>query len=232
MKKLLTIFAAGMLSFSFVSCDFGGDDETDTAVEEEMAAEPDETAEEDGFTGVCEEGQTAGFVKVRIADNEDNATLKDCNTNPGADIDAIVIVKGDGTEEYAATVADDPDMVGGICPQNDKDDVNTVLGVPDACAKDLGCGCGDDGYDRNPDCTCDNNYVGYYSLNGSAIIVGFDAGVDIGCKDLIRVYEMYNPEVAGSQEAYKIFYGDAEGNWSTASDVATGNGEVEVVWTW
>ena len=233
MKKLLTIFAAGMLAFSFAACDFGGGDETDAVEGTDEGGEPegDETDEPDGPTGECTEGETAGFVQVRIADNENNATLTDCNTNPGADIDAIIIVQADGTEVYAATVAEDPDMTGGVCPENQKDDINTVLGVPDACVKDLGCGCGEYGYDQNPDCNCTDQYVGYYSLNGSAIIVGF-GGTEIACMDLVRVFEMHNPGVEGSEEAYKIFYGDDAGNWSTASDVATGMGEVEVVWTW
>ena len=244
MKKLLSLCAAVVLVIGLQGCglfDSGTEEGEDLINGVDMTAadvpvETDVPVEADlpevDLVGECTAGQSAGFVKVRIADKEDNPTLTDCNTNPGADIDAIVIVREDGTEEYAATVAEDMDQVGGVCPQNDKDDMNTVLGVPDACVKDLGCGCGEEGYDNNPDCDCENDYVGYYSLNGSAIILGFDAGVEIACQDLIRVYEMYNPEVAGSEEGYKIYYGDAEGNWSTASDISTGNGEIEVIWTW
>jgi hypothetical protein len=243
MKTLVSICAVAVLVIGLQGCgifDSESSEKEDLLAAEEIAAdvpvEKDVPVEADGEVmdeiGECSEGESAGFVQIRIADNENNPTLTDCNTNPGADIDAVVIVKPDGTEIYATTVEEDADQAGGICPQNDKDDINTVLGVPDACVKDLGCGCGEYGYDQNPDCNCTDQYVGYYSLNGSAIIMGFDDGVELLCGDMIRVYEMYNPDVDGSEEAYKIFYGDEMGNWSTASDIATGFGEIEVAWSW
>ncbi len=155
MKKLLSLFAVLALGIAPLACDFGEDD--GDAIEEYDIAEGDEYTPPDEdvvLEGECTEGQSAGLFYVRILDNEDNATLTDCNTNPGADVDGVVLVRPDGTEYYAATVEEDTDVVGGVCPQNDKSDINTVLGEPDGCVKELGCGCGDFGYPMNPDCEC------------------------------------------------------------------------------
>ncbi len=235
MKKLLSLFAVLALGIAPLACDFGEDD--GDAIEEYDIAEGDEYTPPDEdvvLEGECTEGQSAGLFYVRILDNEDNATLTDCNTNPGADVDGVVLVRPDGTEYYAATVEEDTDVVGGVCPQNDKSDINTVLGEPDGCVKELGCGCGDFGYPMNPDCECspDGNYVGYYSLNGGAIIVSFEEGAEILCGDQIVVYEMWNPDVAGSEEAYQVAYGDENGNWIDQVDFATGVGTVDVIWEW
>lgn len=187
--------------------------------------------------GPCISGESAELFYVRIADDPGNATLTgDCGAgNPGADIDVIVLVRPDGTEYYTATVEEDADPAGGVCDTNDKDDISTVLGQPDACAKDLGCGCGDDGYPENYDCDCaggDFKWVGYYSLNGGAIIVSFEEGAELLCGDVVTVYEMYNSEMAGSEEAFSVSYGDENFNWIEEGGYAAGNADVDVTWDW
>jgi hypothetical protein len=240
MKKLLTLFAAFAMAFSVAACDFGDDDnnDEDTTAPETDLVETDTTdvADED-VSGPCEAGESANLFFVRIMDDPANATLSgDCGAgNPGADIDGIVLVRPDGTEYYAASVSADEDVPGGVCDQNDKDDMNTVLGAPDGCVKDLGCGCGEYGYEGNPDCDCeggDSKWLGYYSLNGGAIIVDFDESAEILCGDSIVVYEMYNPDLAGSVETYSVAYGTGEGNWLDAVDIAIGVGSVDVTWEW
>jgi hypothetical protein len=237
MKKLFAILAVFALGTGVLACDFGEEDDATTMEEDTFVPENDtSTPDEDvALVGDCTDGQSAGLFYVRIADDADNATLTTCgNGNPGVDIDGIVLVRPDGTEYYAATVEEDADVVGGVCEKNDKDDINTVLGQPDGCVKELGCGCGDFGYPNNPDCECSDsgNYVGYYSLNGGAIIVSFDEGAEILCGDQIVVYEMWNPDVAGSEEAYQVAYGDENGNWIDQVDFATGVGTVDVIWEW
>jgi hypothetical protein len=212
----------------------------DEAIPQEEVAEegtPQEEVTEDLSTapGQCSKGQGAGLFCVRILDNQNNPTLTDCNTNPGADIDAVVLVRPDGTEFYAAAVELDVDFTGDICPANDASDLNTVLGVPDGCLKALGCGCGDYGYAGNPDCKCsggDEDYTGYYSLNGGAVIIWFEENEELLCGDQIVVYEMWNPDIAGAEEGYRVAYGDENGNWVDQVDFATGVGVVDVVWEW
>jgi hypothetical protein len=207
--------------------------------EQELVAElPDtpEILEKDSLLqGVCSEGQSAALFFVRIADSLDNTTLYgDCGGgNPGADIDAVVLVRPDGTEYYAATV--ETDDIGYVCDHNDHDDINTVLGGPDGCAGELGSGCGDYGYITNPDCQCaggTDNLVGYYSLNGGSVIVSFEQGTELLCGDQIAIFEMYNPEIAGSEETYTVSFGDAFGNFIGQTEFSTGTGVVDVNWEW
>ncbi len=236
MKKLFAILAVFALGTGVLACDFG-EDEDATTYEDDTTVIPENDTTVKPQEGLCDPGESASLFFVRIADDLDNATLDgDCGAgNPGADVDAIVLIRPDGTEYFAATVEEDADVAGRVCENNDKDDINTVLGQPDGCAKDLGCGCGDHGYPTNPDCDCaggDSKWVGYYSLNGGAIIVSFEQGAELLCGDQVAVYEMYNPEVAGSEETYQVAYGDDTGNWIGQSDIATGTGVIDVAWEW
>jgi hypothetical protein len=237
MKKIFAILAVFALGTGVLACDFGEDEDTTTFEEEDTTVVPEDDTADPIEVGVCTEGQSADLFFVRIADDLDNATLADdCGAgNPGADIDAIVLVRPDGTEFFASTVEEDADVAGGVCDTNDKDDINTVLGQPDGCAKDLGCGCGDHGYPTNPECDCadgDKKWVGYYSLNGGAIIVSFEQSAELLCGDQVAVYEMYNPEVAGSEETYQVAYGDDLGNFIGQADYSTGTGVIDVSWEW
>jgi hypothetical protein len=234
MKRTMIAAIFALLPLFTASC--GLDGGSDDVMEQDTPAGVDLPDEEIGPVA-CTEGESLSLIKVRIADDLDNATLADdCGAgNPGADIDAIVLVHPDGTEAYAATVEEDSDVAGAVCETNDKDDINTVLGEPDGCAKDLGCGCGDHGYPTNPECDCaggDSKWVGYYSLNGGAIIVTFEGDEELLCGDQIAVYEMYNPEVAGSEETYEIAYGDTAGNFMGQTDYSTGTGIIDVTWEW
>jgi len=238
MKKIFAILAVFALGTGVLACDFGEDEDGDVTVVDEEITDDEVTEGEDLVGQACTVGDGAGLVYIRIGDDPNNATLTDCNTNPGADIDAIVVIRPDGEEIYAANTFDDPDQMGGVCPENHKDDISAVLGMPDACAKDLGCGCGDHGYEENDKCECaggDEPFWAYYSLNGSAFWVDLEGGAEILCGDIIRIYEMHNPEVQGSEEAYTVHYGDVAGNWvDTVPDVdwATGQADVDVSWVW
>lgn len=236
MKKLLAILAVFALGTGVLACDFGEDE--DTTEEVDIVAGDDDFVEEDLVGQICTVGDSAGLVFVRIGDDPDNATLTDCNTNPGADIDAIVIQRPDGEEIFADGVTEDMDVAGDVCPENHKSDIMAVIGQPDACVKELGCGCGANGYSDNPDCDCaggDEEYLGYYSLNGGAIVVDFAGGAELLCGDVLYIYEMHDPEVTGSEETYTVHYGNADKNWvDTAPDVdwATGQAAVDVEWVW
>ena len=242
MKRTMIAALFALVPLAVASCGVdGGDEDISLAVDLEGETESIdvvvETMAVDDLVGTCTEGQSAGLFFVRIADDLDNITLTgDCGAgNPGADIDAIVLVRPDGTEFFADTVEEDADIAGAVCETNDKDDINTVIGEPDGCAKDLGCGCGDHGYPTNPECDCaggDNKWVGYYSLNGGAIIVSFEEGAELLCGDSVAVYEMYNPEVAGSEETYQVAYGDDAGNFIGQTDYSTGTGIIDVTWEW
>jgi len=239
MKKWFALFASLALGFSFIACDFGdnegtGDDATEGT--DEGGEEPELEPEDVPLTGECTEGQSGGIVLVRIDDDPDNATLKDCNTNPGADIDSVCILGPDDVVKACAEEVEVDDESGNVCDQNDKDDATEVTGDPDACVKDLGPGCTED-Y-ANPDCECTDsgNYKGYYSLNGGAIEVTFEGGAEVLCMDQIWVVEMYNPDLAGSEENYSISYYNEDGSkidlgdWDKLSDHTSGEATVEVIW--
>lgn len=240
MKRMIFAAVFALLPLLVASCGLDGDSDDvtiDVPEEETAIGDVEESMDVEVLPGPCLIGDSDGLFRVRVADSLDNVTLTgDCGAgNPGADIDAIVLLRPNGDEFFAETVAEDTDVVGGVCDQNDKDDISTVTGQPDACAKDLGCGCGENGYPENPDCDCaggDNKWVGYYSLNGGAIIVTFDGDVELLCGDVVTVYEMYNQDVAGSEEGFSVSYGDENGNWREESDYASGNADVDVTWDW
>lgn len=238
MRKLFAILAVFALGTGVLACDFGEEDdattyEDDAVVDNEI---DDEVIEK---SGPCVAGESDGLFFVRIADDLDNATLTgNCGDgNPGADIDGIVLKQPDGSEYFAATVEEDTDVAGGVCTaqKNDKDDINTVLGQPDGCAQEIGCGCGDYGFDENADCDCtggDKKWLGYYSMNGGAIIVSFDEGAELLCGSTVFVYEMYNKDDPGTVESFSVSYGDENGNWRDQSDWASGVADVDVTWEW
>jgi len=188
-------------------------------------------------SGACVEGESGGIFYVRIADGPENNTLTgDCGGgNPGADIDAVVLIRPDGTEFYALSVEEDSDVLGQVCHANDKDDVNSVLGQPDACAKENGSGCGDNGYPENYNCECaggSSEWAGYFSLNGGAIIVSFENDTELLCGDKVIVYEMYNPEFPGSEETYEVALGTEAGSFLNQTSFSAGTVTLDVTWEW
>ncbi|MBM4356312.1 MAG: hypothetical protein FJ109_21395 [Deltaproteobacteria bacterium] len=226
MKKLLAVSAALVLGMFVAACDFGEPEEDGTVTpNEETTPEPDETEPppEDVLEGTCTVGQSAGYTKVRIEDSLENPSLEEGNCqagNPGADIDAVCIYGPDAGEPgpdddvlkgCGATVEEEP-WADKVC-DNDKDDPNEVLGPPNGIAKN-------------------GTFTGYFSLNGGAVIIGFDAGVEALCGDSVHVWEMYNPDVAGTVEDYKITLGTDGGLWNIESEWATGENDIEVSWEW
>ena len=225
MKKWLALMI--VLAFSVAACDFGGDDTDEeitpfeTTDDFEVDPDPDATVTEveEGELPPqqCETGESAGYTKVRILDDPENATLVDCNTNPGADIDSICVFGPDGTEKgCAATVL--VEEIAPVCDENHKDDPNEVIGIPNGTAQD-------------------GKFEGYYSLNGGAIVVTFDGGAEMLCGDIVHVVEMYNPDLAGSTENYSVFYGTDADLWGDPayiiqSDETTGEADIDVLWFW
>ncbi len=240
MKKLFAILAVFALGTGVLACDFGEEDDATTYEDDAVVDNDTGTPDEDVVkSGDCVPGESDGLFFVRIVDDLNNQTLTgNCGEgNPGADIDGIVLVQPDGSEYFAATVEEDTDVVGGVCTaqKNDKDDINTVLGQPDGCAKEIGCGCGDYDFDKNADCDCaggDSKWLGYYSMNGGAIIVSFDQGAELLCGSTVYVYEMYNKDDPGTVESFSVSYGDENGNWRDQSDWGTGVADVDVSWEW
>jgi len=218
MKKLLALSAALVLGLFVAACDFGDGDDATSEPTEEVGEEPDETEpppEDVQVSGPCQIGESAGYTKVRIEDSPDNATLDPDNCgagNPGADIDAVCIYGNDESEKGCATTVEEEPWADATC-ENDKADPNEVLGAPDGVAQD-------------------GTFVGYFSLNGGAVIVGFGDGIEMLCGDTVHVWEMYNPDVAGTVEDYKITLGTSDGLWNIESDFATGENDIEVTWEW
>ncbi len=219
MKKWLAMMAVLAMAFAFVRCDFGEEDDA-TEATEDVAETPKDTGGNTP-TGDCKVGESADYAYVMIEDSSDNPTLVDCNTNPGADIDSICIYRADSNEGCASEVAYTP--VNPVpCEQNDKDDPEQVLGAPDGIAGN-------------------GEFKGYFSLNGGWIIVGFDAGLEILCGDVIEVIEMHNEEDPDATvEQYRTSLGEGsdclgEGldcRWSLESDWAVGHDEIDVTWVW
>jgi hypothetical protein len=168
-----------------------------------------------GRSGPCMVGESAGFTTVRIWDDEDNASLElpSCGGgSPGADIDAVCLYGPDDSEKACAATAVLFDWMVTDC-SNDMDDPNQVLGAPDGIAQD--------GFN-----------LGYFSLNGDAVDLTFGDGVEILCGDTIHVWEMYNPDVPGSVENYKVSLYSDDVLLNVESDYATGETDVEVSWDW
>ena len=246
MRKWLTMMAVVAMAFAFVRCDFGEDEDAcdpECAAGEECVdgacVAPDlcegvECAEgetckpatgdcEAGApTGPCTTGESNGYKWVLIEDHPDNATLVDCNQNPGADIDAVCVYHADeeiGCAIEAQVYAGDP-----ICDENTKDDINETLDIPDAYTP----------WDKPAE-----PYTGYYSLNGRSIVLSFDAGVEFLCDDEIGVFEVQNPDTPDTLEKMVISYGDGDDcfghtdcRWFLEADWAVGEDYVDVSWEW
>ncbi len=225
MRKVLVFLLGLGLAVTVQGCgffDFGDTDDDNDQVEGEIDVpeQPEEVAEEIK-EGTCTPGQSAGYTFVMVEDAADNPTLVDCNTNPGADLDSICIYRADELVGCAAEVAYTPvDPV--PCEQNDKDDPEQVLGPPDGIAGN-------------------GEFSGYFSLNGGFVIVGFEAGLEMLCGDVIEVVEMHNAEDPDATvEQYRTSMGsgtDCLGAgtdclWALTSDWAVGHDEIDVTWDW
>jgi hypothetical protein len=192
MKKLLSILAALALGLSFAACDFGENDAD--ATESYDTAEPGETADPVDTTVEPD----VRYQYVRIKDDPENITVNDCTSNPGADIDAIELYRGAGTvddltDDHLIATADEVMAIDGenLCPENHKDDENTILGAADGIV--------------DPDA---GTYSGYYSLNGREVTVMLSNDEDLTDGDILRVIEMYNPDnPAATVEKYSVLIG-------------------------
>lgn len=222
MRRVLAFVLSAGLVVALNGCGFGGSDDDGELVEGEIDVplQPEEVAAE-VLEGTCTPGQSADYMFVMIEDAADNPTLVDCNTNPGADIDSICIYREDESQGCATLVAYTPaDPV--PCDENHKDDPEQVLGAPDGIA--------------GPD-----DFEGYFSLNGGWVIVGFEAGLELLCGDVLEVIEMHNAEDPGATvEQYRTSLGEGtdclgdglDCRWSLQSDWAVGHDEIDVTWDW
>ena len=170
--------------------------------------------------GPCQAGESAGHEWVMVDDNPDNSTLSECSLNPGADIDAVCIYRQDELVGCATDVAyapSDPSP----CDESGADNPEEVLGIPDGVADQ-------------------NEFSGYFSLNGGWIVVAFGAGVEILCGDVVQVAAMYNPmDPAAPMEQYRTSLGTGSDcfsgidcMWGPESDWVAGESETDVSWEW
>lgn len=114
-------------------------------------------------------------VPYRYAQVEDTSPNPSGDT-PGADIDAVCLIKGDTGEEICATQVEFAEV---DCESNTACDPEDAIGAPDIIDKESGVCFG--GGDPTPE--------GFVALNGGRIIVGFgDAVIENG--DNIYVYEI------------------------------------------
>jgi hypothetical protein len=238
MKKWIAGLAALVLGLAFAGCDFGTDEEGDSegyyedftengedaVVQEDTGGGQDNVLPPEDFREgqECTAGQAAGYVKIRIEDDPGNPTLVNCNSNPGADIDAVCLY-GPNDEELGCAGTVLVEEIAPVCDKNDKADPQQVIGINDGIA--------------GPD-----DYVGYYSLNGGAIVVTIrevlaegmgETDIELLCGDVVHVWEMYNAaDPQATVEKYKVSLGTADDQWKPGSDFATGEIDVPVSWVW
>jgi len=151
----------------------------------------------------------------------DSATdWDDCTTNPGADIDAVCLY---GSLDALKACADQVEFTAAnppSCDENHKEDPSTVMGLPDGVAT------GD-------------VFAGYLSLNGGSIVVGFEGGAEILCRDTIRVYEMPHPVFPESEDPYTVYVGKSaclgggpNCEWTEVAHAGFGQISADIEWTW
>ena len=142
---------------------------------------------------------------------------------PGADIDALGLIKANGAEIFAQSVSAETDI---DCAGNQACDANALLGAPDAIDLDEGtCFGGGD-----PDGTL------FTALNGGAIIVEFSSAaegdVTIENGDAIHVYEVGSTECGRfDDDSYRVSVGvtdDFDGTIVILGEGKQGDNIIEV----
>jgi len=189
-----------VLSFAFAACEL---DKTDEGV-------TDDTITGDNTTTETVE---AVYKWVRISDDPDNESLSTCgNNNPGADIDAVAIVRGGSIIGWVDQIV--ADKLGSTCGTNTAANPNEVKGN-----------------ELDPDASDAENM--FLSLNGGEISVHFadmTTGTEIVIQkgDQIKVFEIPGTG-SGQTEYYDVDLCEDAG---CATSLALGNGSGEAQFTY
>lgn len=142
-------------------------------------------------------GPQGPFTWIRITDDPTNKSLDSClpTNTPGADIDAVALVRAGEIVGYATQVAadlnKDVNQKGEPCT-NDYQDASEAEGEPDATFQ-----------------------TGSVSLNGGSIMLQVADGAQIMSGDVIRVFEV-GAAAVGVPEKYSVAIGAAGnigGSW-------------------
>jgi hypothetical protein len=150
------------------ACVDAGCAEGEQEVSVDCDAATDEACGEDGTKMVCEAIPVVKYVLV-----EDTSNLDPGTNYPAADVDAITLIKADGTQLHAANVEDS------LSFSDNATDANAVLGAPDATLDD--------------NCTVDATQffaLGHDDVQGGGYVIvsfGEDAAIESG--DGIEVHE-------------------------------------------
>jgi hypothetical protein len=152
------------------------------------------------------------FLFVMVTDTTPNPS----GDTPGADVDAIGLIKADGTEVFAATIeSDDLD-----CTNNTACDTNGILGAPDVV--DNGECFGGGGVDTTL----------FTALNASRVVVSFDGGAEVENGDSIHVYEIGATECGRfDNDPFSVSVGvsdDLDGTFIVIGDGGDGNNIIPV----
>ena len=129
--------------------------------------------QDDGTFGQCYCDDDGAFGFIEIEDDPDNKTLAPCDpgpiTSPGADLDAVELLGGDG--DVIATVIGCTLSDQTPC-DNDNDDPEDAQGSPDADGSEAG--------------------GGYVSLNGGVLRCGWSGGqvIQQGQAQVLTLYEI------------------------------------------
>ena len=151
----------------------------------------------------------AGYRYVLISEG-DNASVTDCkpdDATPGADIDAVGLYRNGNVEAFCQSVEWRTGGYRGTayCLGMDptQADVAGAVGAPDACVADY----------STPECPV-LELEKWVWLNGGEIVCDLGPGVQIKKDDNIAVYEVFNPNKAGSIESYSVKIAEsADGPW-------------------
>ncbi len=209
----------------FCTLDEDGQTEVDDCIDGETDDGQFCTCEtDDGFDDDFnnDDGNNDAPKTMRFVMLEDNSTdLSD--GSPGADIDAIGLIKADGFESFAQSFSEESNVPCG--PEDDADAVNdacnpnAALGEPDAIDVDTG-ECFDGG---QPD---ESQFL---SLNGGFVIVSF-GGDEIENGDAIHIYEVGNTECGRFEdEPFTVSVSDDDlGSFLELGVSSTGDNIIEV----
>lgn len=168
----------------------------------------------------CTAGQSGGFVYVMVEDWADNESLAECDAMPGADIDAICIFRS-GQEIACAhdAVYLPPSPL--PCSNSEYDDIQQLLGSTDGLMTE-------------------GIAMGFFSLNGGAVVVKFHDDQEITCMDEVYVRELHDlDDLDNPMEKYRIRIGRGPDcmsstattcQWPLESDWLPGEGWMTASW--
>lgn len=206
---LFCLFAA--VGLTITACEVDGDGDADGTTSGTSGNDATTSGVTD-TSGGTSGGTVLNYYFVRVNDQSTNTG----NTNPGADIDAIGIVKPDGTRHYVSKVEQySPVNVDDIAALSAIPD--NIIGAPTAFA---------DPTNVSPASDCsleDQNFVALGGVGGYIIVSFGDAHVENG--DTLNVYEIgncANGGVADPVEVQVSVASNADGEWVTVFSALAG----------